>query len=360
MLRLRVLVLILLSCSPALAHAESFVTAEQYFSEALSHPKEWPLKLLYGSVTAGSSLAEFTNGEITAFTSKVKAQAAPGESFQLKAVHFSSAGGDLYSCLGAIIKFPMKGDDPFLLQYADRSGIVYYGDCRSGSGAAQKAIPGFFTYYQIFPLDQSLPISSEDIASEYQIYRQMYLNPHRRMDCRDIETNLFGEPRSAAEIYEIGDHFVVRMVTTSSSADAADARPDLPVDLGFLDLGMLERAKENIEFLLKMKGVVLVAFKKSQCRTFGDEQGLPSLVCVADVADPSHHYSVSEVQFVMTTQEIRSLDFATVSQTPAVLTSLEHSFDLSLRVRAHDGLPANEFKMVLGYKNTPGSPAMCL
>jgi hypothetical protein len=343
------------------AEAKNYVNVRQYFIEALTHQKQPNFDIKTDSVRTDLVFNHFSSTEMTSFSEKAKSlSVVPGDQYQVVSLYFQSTKGEQYNCLGTVLKYPLNSTDPVMQQYKDRVGTVLYRSCKLISNTDVKNISGEFVYYQFFPLKTSMPISETDIVKEYELYSELE-KTQPLLACQDRDTNLFGEPRSVAGIFEIQDYYIVRMVTLSSSADAPNAKADLPVNLGFIDKGSLDWVNENIDFLMQMKGSATVAFKKSDCFKYGDELGMPSLACVTKVPLSDRHFKVAQVQFSMSMKQVKSVRLGETSSQPATLvSSTERQFDITFVLHPENNNPPKVFKMVLDYQNTDGETPECL
>jgi hypothetical protein len=354
--------LVLLSTNSQAA-SESFVNPELFFKEALVHQQNNNFDIIPSTVEINTLLNDFSSEEQLLFKNLADSESVKtNENYAVINLRFQNSKKQIFSCLGTILQFPFKEGSTDVIPFLDRSGVVLYSSCKIKDNEQTKTLEGEYKYYLVFPLDTSLPISSSDIAQEYSVYTEI-AQSELALNCQDQETNLFGEPRSAAKIFETADHFIVNMMTTSSASTSSPI-PDLPVNLGFIDKGSLDWVSENIDFLLNMKGATMVAFAKSECMTYALKSDMPTMFCGARVEKSDRHYNIAQVYFSWTTEKSQTtgsiFDYYDNHILPPLVTTYKHELELTMVLYPENNEIPKVYKMVLDYQNKQDTTKECM
>jgi len=194
---------------------------------------------------------------------------------------FTTSTTDHWRCLAAIITESEKLSVSKLpKEYQDRSGYVWVGPCDTRDQGRIDYNQGF---YQVFPLDNTLPLGAMTLADTYPLYDR-FLKEQPQILCTDNDMNSEGIPRGQTIVHQIDDNITFYTgISRSSPAREVDGEivwsDDRAIFVEDVDQGSLPEVQATLDFVsLNRKGILFFNFKEKDCFK-GVEDGLNVLVC---------------------------------------------------------------------------------
>lgn len=242
--------------------SQAFVTKTNFFEELLA--KKATGEILNVKAIEDSSLSS-ENFE-SALKERVFEDYQP-EKFQ---VSFTQ-DGVATQCKGALILESQKFSvSKIPVEYQDRAALVMLTDCQAGNNSMSEEV---LDYYQIYPLDTTLPLGNTDKITSYRLYdKAKEMRPP--MLCTDNDSNSEGVPRAQFFIHRYDNHvtFYTGISRSSPAKQVGDEvifSDDRALLIEDVDQGSLPEVRATLDYVsLAQKGVLFFQYEKEQCMEF--------------------------------------------------------------------------------------------
>ena len=228
---------------------------------------------------------------------------------------------DSVVCSGALIKESKRLTVSGLpVGFRDRSALVVMSDCRYND---EVTISNVIEYYQVYPLDTTLPIGSLSAIESYRLYQSLKTQRPNLL-CTDNDMNSEGIPRAQLAIHEIEDQTTFYTgISRSSPAREINGEViwsnDRALYIEEADQSSLPEVKATLDFVsLALKGHLLFNFLTEDCIK-GEQDGLLVMTCeskvnpeIALVFQPDADYSevpltLTNVRATLQTRKVKRL-----------------------------------------------------
>lgn len=193
---------------------------------------------------------------------------------------------DSVVCSGALIKESKRLTVSGLPNgFQDRAALVVLSDCRYNDIVT---VPNVIEYYQIYPLNKTLPIGSMNAIDSYRLYERLKAERPNLL-CTDNDMNSEGVPRAQMAIHEIGDQIsFFTGISRSSPAREVNGEVvwsnDRALFIEEADQSSLPEVKATLDFVsLALSGQLLFNFNALDCIK-GEKEGLLVMSCDTTVS----------------------------------------------------------------------------